>query len=170
MRLSLRLALCTAVMASSMAAGTIHFVVTDLGGNSYRYTYLLSGFTFLANQELDIRFAPDLYSNLTNGVAGPGFDLLLLQPNNPPGVEGVYSALALINNPPLDGPFSVDFTYLGEGWPGPQPYYINQYDESGGFVGTLESGSTAIPEPATLGLAGAGLLALAVALRLRRAA
>jgi len=169
MRLFLRLVTCTACLVASLAAGTIHYVVTNLGANEYRYTYIPSGFTFLINQELDIQFDASLYSNLTNGVAGAGFDLVLLQPNNPPGLPGDYSAVALINNPPLDGPFSVDFTYLGSDMPGPQPYFINQYDENGEFLGTLESGTTSlIPESATAGLAGLGLAVMAVAVQLRR--
>jgi len=169
MRFTLRLALCVVLWVTSLAAGTIQFAVTDLGAGTYRYTYILSGFSFSVNQELDIQFDANLYSNLTNGVVGTGFNLVLLQPNNPPGLPGDYSAMALIDNPPLDGPFSVDFTYLGEGAPGPQPYFINQYDDQGHFLETLESGaSSPIPEPATVALAGGGLLALGAALRHRR--
>lgn len=169
MRFTLRLALCAVLWVSSLAAGTIQFLVTDLGVSSYRYTYILSGFSFLANQELDIQFDANLYSNLTNGVVGTGFDLVLLQPNSPPGLPGDYSAMALIDNPPLDGPFSVDFTYLGEGMPGSQPYFINQYDDQGNFLGTLESGvSSPIPEPGTVTMVAAGLVAVGAALRYRR--
>src|SRR5258708_6985563 len=101
MRILFSLPLCAGFFASSLAAITVDFQVSSLGSNAYRYTYLVSGFTFLTNQELEIRFDPTLYGTLSNGVAGGGFNLVLLQPNNPPGVFGDYSALALVDRQSL---------------------------------------------------------------------
>lgn len=168
------LPLCFAVIGAGLQAGTIQFQTTNLGGNTYQYTYFPSGFALQANQELDIRFSPILYTNLNSGVAGAGFDLALLQPNNPSGTFGDYSALALVNNPLLTGPFSVNFNYLGSGQPGSQPYRINQYNQSGAFVATIDSGVTtpvggapSVPEPGTLPLAGAALAAILWTVRRR---
>jgi hypothetical protein len=82
-------------------------------------------------------------------MAPDDFDVLLLQPDNPPGSPGVYSALALVDNPLL-GPFSVDFTFLGSGAPGAQPFFINQLDASGNLVSSEGGSTTPIPEPATV--------------------
>ncbi len=150
------------LFSSSLHASAIEFQVTPLGSGVYRYNYMVSGFQFQANQELDLRFDPALYGALSNGVAPPGFDLLLLQPNNPPGTSGDYSALALVNMPSLT-PFSVDFAFLGAGVPGPQPFFINQLDASGNLIATIASGSTTsatarAPEPRSFSLVSLALL------------
>ena len=66
------------------------------GQELVQFTYSLSGFNLVDaatptphDYELDIQFDPTVYLQLLNGVAGPGFDLLLFQPNNPPGTPGV---------------------------------------------------------------------------------
>ena len=66
-----------------------------------------------------------------------------------PAQLGHYSAMALADNPSLDL-FSVDFVFAGAGEPGSQQFVINQYDESGSFVRTVESGFTTVPEPDNL--------------------
>lgn len=176
MRINSGLLLVGAVLAAgSLPAATIQFDVTGLGPNSSRYNYFVSGITFQANQELDIRFDPARYSNLSNPMAGGGFNATVLQPNNPPGVFGDYSALALTNNPSLAGPFSVDFSFSGAGQPGPQPYSINQFDQSGNFVSTLETGVTSprvitgVPEPASVTLCGIAVLFIGFMWIFRRA-
>lgn len=142
----------------------IRSLLLDNGAGQYRYSYSVSNIVFAANQELAIQFDPSIFSGLSNGVAGQGFDLLLLQPNNPPQASGEYSALAMVNQPSLAGPFSVDFTYTGPGTPGSQAFFINQYDSNGAFQRVITSGFTAplssspIPEPATVSLCCAGLL------------
>jgi hypothetical protein len=163
----LSLSLWAGLLGSNLIAGTIEFQVTNLGPNSYSYTYTVSDLTFGLDQELDIRFDPSLYGTLSNGLAGSDFAVLLLQPNNPPGTFGDYSALALVQNPSLAAPFSVDFTFLGSGKPGAQPFFVNQFDANGNFVSTLASGSTTLqgtstPEPAGLLLTGPGLLLLMI--------
>ena len=166
------LSLWAGLSGNSLIAGTIGFQVTNLGENSYRYTYVVSDFTFALDQELDIRFDPTLYGTLSNGAAGSDFAVLLLQPNNPPGAFGDFSALALAQNPSLAVVFSVDFTFLASGKPGAQPFLVNQFDASGNFVSTLTSGSTTLqetaPEPACLLLTGAGLLMTAMLRSIRR--
>src|SRR5207248_993965 len=118
MRNLLRFAIGVGLFSISLQAATVGFTVSSLGGSSFRYTYDFTSLSLQANQEVDIRFSPTLYSTLTNGVAGSGFSLAVFQPNNPPGSFGDYAALALINNPSLTGPFRVDFTFLGAGTPG----------------------------------------------------
>jgi hypothetical protein len=165
MRMIARLTLLAGILAVAnlSAAAIVQFQVTDLGGNLHRYDYSVSGYAFQQNQELAISFAPALYSTLSNGVVGSGFSLLLLQPDNPPGASGVYGALALVDNPSLTGPFSVDFIFKGQGIPGAQPFSINQYDQSGNFISTIGSGLTTpfgstVPEPGSFSLGGVALL------------
>jgi hypothetical protein len=156
-RKALLLGLWTALTAGQLTAGSIWYQVTSLGGNSYRYDYTIN-FSLLQNQEVDLQFDPALYTGLNNGTATTDFRLRLLQPGNPFGAFGDYSILALIDNPSLTGPFSVEFTYLGAGGPGGQPYLIHQFDPTGqNIIATLDSGSTA-PEPASWLLAGVGLI------------
>jgi hypothetical protein len=159
-------ALFVGVFAANSLAGTIFYQESPLGGNVFTYTYNTSGFTFQTNQELDIRFDPALYGVLSNPVAGPGYSAMVFQPNNPTGTFGDYSALALVTNPSFNGPFSVTVTYLGQGTPGSQPFYLNLYDQNLNFIGTTASGWTtpgagpnAIPEPGSWTLAALGLLA-----------
>lgn len=166
-RTNLSLPLCALLVAGLSHAGTIQYQVTDVPQQAQsepplppllRYTYSASGITLLANQELDIVFSAGLYGAISNGVASPAFDVMLFQPNNPPGVPGHFSALALLNVGPEQEIWSVDFVFTGTGRPGSQPYYINQYDAAGRFVGIVDSGSTSdsqgVPEPGTFVLAG----------------
>jgi hypothetical protein len=142
-------------------AGSITYQVSELGQSLFRLSYTVTDISFSVDQELDIRFDPALYSTLSNGVAPAGFDLLLLQPNNPPGTPGDFSALALTDIPSLTAMFSVDVLMLGPGRPVEQSYWINQLDQQGNLVSTVASGTTVdatTPEPATLPLAGVALL------------
>ena len=166
MRFLLWLLVVAGAFHSSVAASTIQVQVNTLGPRTFRYTYHLSGFALQVNQELDIHFDPLLYGTLSNGVASSDFDLILLQPNNPPGFPGDYSALALVNNPSMAGPFSVDFVYLGLGQPSaPQAYSINQFSENHNFLGIVASGVIGVPEPASVWLVGLGVLLLLLARR-----
>lgn len=173
--------------AGLLTAGNLHAALilqydvsgvgtSPLGDPIYRFTYTLSGGTLNANEEVEIRFDPALYGELFNASAGADFDVLIFQPNNPPGSAGIYSALALIDNPSLLIPFTVEATYLGPDTPPVQEFVINFYDELGN-VHVLEEGTTIalVPEPATFATVGLilGLLGCSRTLRrrlLRRAA
>ena len=161
MRIVMRVFLLAGVVLGSISAGTIQYHVIDLGQNTFRLTYSVSDFEFLANQELAIEFDPAVYQSLSNGIAPADFDLLLLQPNNPLGAFGIFSALALIDDPVLSGIFSVDVVLTGAGRPGEQGFAINQLDQNGILLSTISSGTTvdaSTPEPGTLPIAGLALL------------
>jgi len=141
------------------------FETTDLGGGVFRYEFTPHNLTLLKNQEFDIKFSPTLFANLFNGAANDEFRLILLQPNNPGGVSGDYSALALIDHPSMAGPFTVDVTWLGDGAPGALPLVIHQFDSTGQHItGTI----SATPEPASWLLSGVGSLLVGYWLRAAR--
>ena len=154
----------TILLAGQLAAGTVGYQVSGLGGNVFQYEFFPSNLGLLAYQELDIQFDPTFFGSLFNGVADSDFRLLLLQPDNPPGAVGDYSALALVDSPSLAGPFSVDVRWLGSGVPGELPYFLHQFDASGYNLGTIGSGSVDLvgsvetPEPASWLLGGIGLV------------
>jgi hypothetical protein len=177
-RIAIPLPLCALLALALSHAGTISYQVTEVlpqaGVESIsspspaqflqRYIYYASDFTFLANQELDIVFSAALYGAISNGTVTPGFDLMLFQPNDPPGAPGHFSALALSDIRGGEGPWSVDFIFVGPDRPGAQAFFINQYDGNGRFITTLESGSTVpagspsggpvVPEPGTFVMTG----------------
>jgi hypothetical protein len=156
----LLLPLWTILLTGQLAAGTVGYQVSGLGGDVFRYEFFPSNLGLLAYQELDVQFDGALFSSLFNGVADSDFRLLLLQPNNPPGAVGDYTALALVDNPSLAGPFSVDVRWLGAGVPGELPYLLHQFDASGHNLGMIGSGSLVeeTPEPASWLLGGVGLV------------
>ena len=182
-RVLTRIAVFSVLAVSSLTAATVQYSVQSLGPNGmgdavFRYTYDLSGIALQENQELQIRFSPVLFGELSNPVASADFDVLLFQPNDPPGAPGDFLALALVNDPSLLPAFSVDAVYFGPGTPGAQEFLINQYEFSAGtyiFLETLESGFTVaaggvtpIPEPATSAVCGLGLLAVGLVEARRR--
>ena len=170
----LTLTLWAGLVAVNLTAGTVSYDFSVLpyappadapaGSSMLQVTYLLSNFTFLANQELDIEFDPALYGELSNAQAPSGFLLNLFQPDNPPGVSGDFSALATTDGPSVSGSFSAAVVFFGTGQLGPQAYSVNQFDAQGNFVSTVTSGfttptdNTAVPEPGSVWLGGVGLI------------
>ena len=169
--------LLTILFAASLPATTIQYQVTT-NGLTGTYEYFVSGFTALqpcpndpltqCSNEIDIQFDPAIFSQISNGVAPAGFDLLLFQPNDPPQAAGDYSALAVSSSPDLAGRFSVDFTLINPVVPDGQQFFIESFDNSGLFQGFAEPpGFTTqlasnVPEPADIWLSGVGVLLFGV--------
>jgi hypothetical protein len=179
----MRILLLFSLLAFSLSATTIEFQVTTTGTTG-TYEYFVSGFTAMepctatsptapagdeCSAEIDIDFDATVFSQISNGVAPAGFNLLLFQPNNPPQAPGDYSALAVVANPSL-APFSVDFTTLTSmaeptcgSVPG-QCFTINEFDDNTGlFEGVAASGvttlvSSTVPEPASFSLIATGMI------------
>lgn len=179
MRVTLTLPILVAAVAVTLYAGPIaQYQVTTVGTapsgqTQYRYTYLFSGFTPFENEEIDLRFDPLVFGRLSNGVGGPGFDVLLFQPNEPPGVDGDYSALAG-PNASLAGTFSVDFTLAPNVTLVPNdprlvlPFFLFNDNPNPGshpelpFTGSVTAApaapDTSAPEPGGLSLCSVGML------------
>jgi hypothetical protein len=173
MRKLLTVTLWVGLVAANLPAGTVSydFSATPIappadapaGSSVLQVTYLLTNFTLLANQELDINFDPSVYGEFSNGQAPAGIWLNLLDANNPPGVPGDFSAYATVDMPSFTGTLSADVVYFGTGQPGPQSYSVNQFDAQGNFVDTVSTGSTTpssdpVPEPGNFWLGGIGLI------------
>lgn len=144
-------------------AGTILYEATDLvdttpGVDLWMYSYVLSGFTFFENYGFQIFFDYMHYSNLEDppSPVNLDWDPIVFQPDLGLPDDGIYDALALVDNPSLADPFTVSFVWLGGGLPGTQPYEI--YDDNFDIVAAGET--TVIPEPTTIILLGLGLLSL----------
>jgi hypothetical protein len=171
-----RILLLSALLAVSLSGSPIVQYQVTTNGTTGTYQYFVSGFDFLANEELDIQFGQpgsnNVFGQLSNGKAPAGFNLLLFQPNNPPQAPGDYSALAVVGHPSLAGTFSVDFTLTGTGVPGSQSFSISQFDSNGNFVSLAASGTTqllgsGVPEPASFLPCGVALIIVGIFLARR---
>ena len=169
------------LITASLGAAVLTYQVTPTGNSGvgtteFHYSYFLSATTLAKNQNLDIRFDPKLFTTLSNGTAGSGFDVLLFQPNNPTQSTGDFSALALVVQPSLALPFGVDVLYSGTGTPGAQSFFIDQFAENGAFQGVITEGRTnslsgnTVPEPASSLLCCFGILAGSIRLAIHRKA
>ena len=154
------------------AAGSISVQATDLadatpGQDLWRFTYLLDGFDFQANQGFSVFFNYLTFADLHNASPSSSsiWNAIAVQPDALLQADGFFDAQALVNSPSAAIPFSVDFVWLGAGRPGPQSFYT--YDTN---FRPIVSGSTIVPEPdlATLSGAGAAVAALGGCLRGRR--
>ena len=144
--------------------GLIEYQATDLGTpggqDRWRYDYVLSSFSFLANESFSIGFQWNLYKDLGNpqpSVNGD-WDVSVLERDASNLIDGSYDGFALVGSPSLANVFSVDFTWIGGGVPGAQPYLI--FDEFFDIVatGTTEpytsSGNRLVPPFMKGGLGG----------------
>ena len=121
------------------------------GQDLWNASFALSNGTFQMNQGFTVFFDPALYRDLSAPLAPlpPGWDVLTIQPNVLLSAPGFVDGLALENNPTLLEPFSLNFTWLGPGLPGSQPFEI--YSQAGTFQ-IMQTGETVIPEPGTVSL------------------
>ncbi|HXG48643.1 MAG TPA: PEP-CTERM sorting domain-containing protein [Methylomirabilota bacterium] len=152
-----------AMVAAAHAQGTIFFQTLDLadstpGQDLWQYTFRVADRGFTSGQGFSVFFDEQLYRALQNPgpLVNPEWSVLVVQPDLVLPDAGFFDAQAMQNAPSLSAEFSVQFVWLGEGAPGAQPFTIYDTDYS-----TLVSGFTVVPEPTSLGLLVAGLLAWA---------
>jgi hypothetical protein len=130
------------------SAATIDYQASNLGGNSWEYSYTITNDTLgAALEEFTIFFEVGLYENLAVTASATDWDSLVVQPDGGLPDNGYFDALAQGGGIPVSGSlggFKVSFDFLGAGTPGAQPFDIVDPDS---FV-ILESGSTAaVPAP-----------------------
>lgn len=148
---------------AAVAAVSIQYSVVPLGGNVYKYTYsITNGSGGSAVQLFDILFDTSLYQESSLQIVTPAplsaqWTQQILH-SVPPSIPASYTALALVGGIPAGSTvsgFSVQFTWLGSGVPGAQPFQI--FDP--GTFALLESGTSA---PAPLSVPTASTLSLAL--------
>jgi hypothetical protein len=159
---------CLAFLAVAQSAGAavINYTATNVSGNLWEYNYTVSGDAFAANDAIVIFFDESLFGALSSpSVANATWSLSTLDPDTGLPAPGEFDALSLTTFASLADPFKVRAFYLpASGAPGSQHFEIDVFDANGGFVETRSSGETiganaAVPEPGTMFLVGAGLLA-----------
>jgi hypothetical protein len=170
----------TLLLAFAQAAAatvSIQYNVVHVSGNLYRYVYSItnSGPGASPVQLFDILFDTALYQESSLQIVTPNplhtqWSEQLL--TSAPAVPAAYDALSLTGGiapgSTVTG-FSVQFTWLGSGTPGGQPFQV--FDAT--TFAVLQSGQTAapviaVPAASTLSLSLIGLgLSLAAALQLR---
>jgi hypothetical protein len=170
-----------AAAQTAAAAISIQYTVVPVGGNVYRYVYSLTNSAGSpAVQLFDILFDTSQYqeSSLTI-VTPPPLNAQWQQQilhSVAPSIPAAYDALSLSGGIPAGSTvtgFAVQFTWLGTGTPGPQPFQV--FDSS--TFALLQSGTTAaaaqvvgVPgaSPFSLGILGIALaIAAAVQKQLR---
>lgn len=170
--------LATLLMVPGAKAITIEYAVQDQGGGAWKYSYYLSGNTFSQYQGFQIYFDYNLYSNLDPFPIAPNLDWspIAFNPDTIFSVDGVYDAIALVNNPSLADPFVISFNWSGIGQPATQGFSLYTCEDNFCSTGITfgQSGTTAaqntgggpnpnpapIPEPFTLLLVALGLFGM----------
>ena len=167
--------LCAAIIFWSVPsiASTVSmtYELTPLGGNVYRYDYSVDNNGSLGAgvpiELFDIFFNPALYDEASLTVATPSplstqWSETFL--GSLPGIPAAYDALALSGGIP-DGStvsgFAVQFTWLGNGTPGSQPFSIYSANFDLLQNGTTAPGNT-VPEPSFVWALGIALASAAL--------
>jgi len=169
-------ALLLAVAHAASAAVSIQYSVVHVSGNVYQYVYSItnSGASTTPVRLFDILFDTSLYQESSLQIVTPNplhtqWSEQLLA--SAPAVAAAYDALSLTGGiapgSTVSG-FSVQFTWLGSGTPGSQPFQI--FDPT--TFAVLQTGQTVspfgIPTASTLSLSLIGVgLSISAALQLR---
>ncbi len=164
------------LMVPGAKAITIEYTALNQGSGAWQYSYYLSGNTFNQYQGFQIYFDFNLYSNLDVFPSAPNADwgLVTYNPSALFSINGVYDAIALVNNPSLTDPFVISFDWSGVGQPSAQDFALYACEDvlcstgvTFGQAGTTVvknsgggSNPNPIPEPFTLILIALGLLGI----------
>jgi hypothetical protein len=146
--------------AHPVGAVQINYDLVSLGGTSYRYEYTVTNDGSLGATPIewfDILFDPSLYDETSLTIVTPDppasdWDETFLQPGLlvPVDYDAYAKSGGITNGTSVSG-FAVQFSWLGTGTPGAQPFEV--YDTS--TFALVGSGSTTnigavVPEPGTL--------------------
>ena len=151
---------------STANATTINYDLTNIAGNTWQYDFTVSNDSLpAAIDEFTVFFDRNLFDNLQLGAQPADWDPLVIQRDLAIPADGYFDVLALAGgiDPGLNlGGFQVMVDFLSTGTPG-SPYFSVVDPDS---FATLDQGSTRsnqapvpVPEPGTLTLIGAAMLA-----------
>lgn len=158
--------------SASANATVIEYQATNLSGNTWQYSYFVSGFDFLTNYSLSIFFDSLSYQNLQDPPISPApalWDVISIQPDLLAPLDGEFDAFALVDHPSTAAPFTISFDWTGAGEPGTQLFSIFDGDFMMVDAGVTQPREVTppppvgIPDPSMAFLFGSGLLAFVVA-------
>lgn len=156
-----------ALLSNPVRGGVVEvgYQLANLGGNQYQYNYWVSNNGSLPSgnpvQLFDIVFDPLLYQNGSLNIVTPDppksdWSEQVLTAIDP-GLPMDYDALALnggiFAGSSVNG-FAVQFRWIGQGLPGPQPFKIYSPRD----FSVLQNGETTTPEPSFFWLIGTVLV------------
>lgn len=137
----------------------VTYTVTSLGGGSFEYAYMLSGYNLLTGDDLAIYFPLATSANLTDlGTGGTDYSTFVFQPDPNLPADGEYDAIANGDDPNASTVLDAAFVYSGTGIPGAQAFTL--YDPNYNVISTGETMAAPTPEPSTLLLLCSGILAI----------
>jgi len=158
-------------LAGTAQAAIISYKVTNLpdttvGEDLWQVSFTVSDYSFNPNFGFQIFFDYGNFKNITPVSTSGGWDAIAFDPDLILGLsaDGVYDAMALLDNASLATPFVVNFTWLGTEIP--EIHYLKIYDdnfavvESGQIVVQIESISA--PGPSTILLIVAVILGMLI--------
>jgi len=178
--------LATLLVSTGAKALTIEYAAQEIGGGTWQYSYYLSGITFSQYQGFQIYFDYNLYSDIDAFPVAPNADWspITINPDTGLSLNGVYDAIALVNNPSLANPFLISFDWSGTGAPTSQNFSLYSCDDdfcstgftfgqtgatvarnSGGPIPDPNPNPNPVPEPFTSLLLALGLLGMAAVRR-----
>lgn len=169
------LSLSSYLIASCAFADVITYEVTNIGGNTWEYSYTVentgtAGITDI--ESFSIFFDSSLTENLSVSGSPGDWDSIVLQPDLGLPDDGLFDSLALAFGIGIGeslGGFSAQFDFLGAGTPGDQFFSINDsfsFDPIFDGITSIRD-VTPVPEPATLGLLAVGLFLISINTRRR---
>lgn len=157
-----------ALLTGSAQAVSITYQASDLadvvpGQDRWSYAYQLSG-SFGFFEGVNLLYPAASYADLALAVPPfPGlFSSLITQPDPSFPADGLLGITVLgVTLRPIDEPFTLEFTWLGSGSPGSQPFEVLDDLFNVIAVGrTTPAGSPGVPEPASLLLLASALVLL----------
>jgi hypothetical protein len=153
-RTPIRLGVVLGSLAFLQAAHSqVSFSTTDISGNTWQYDYTITNNTAINPiGELTVFYALGQYSNLMVESSPGNWSSIVSQPDPGLPADGFFDAQALDNglaSGTSQGGFAVQFTWLGQGTPGAQPFDIvdpNTFTTLASGYTTQSGGATQAPE------------------------